>query len=430
MTMGTLRNPHILSPPPGERRGLPPLSYAHFLMPCISTAAFISFILLDSSSVYADQNVRIVVRVPADTRTNESIYVAGSLPSVGTWKPDGVKLSRQPDATFSGDLDLPVGQTLEFKITRGSWATVEKNADGSDRPNRKVTVDGATRQIDVTVERWASDKPTGLSSTVVGNLKLHTIDSRALKQSRTIRVWLPSAYDANPNARYSVLYVHDGQNCFDRATSAFGNEWEIDETLTRLIHDKRIPPLIVVAIDNGLANRINEFTYIADAKHGGGQAAAYAEFLLTEVKPFIEKTYRIHPGPARTFIGGSSLGGLVSLEIARRHPNIFGGVIAMSPAIWWAEDTFIKEVEGDAGGLAGARVWIDMGSRESIPDSSAGASNTQSQQFVAAVRRLDAALAKHRIDHYLLIDDKHAEHNEPAWASRFPEAVTYILNAN
>jgi predicted alpha/beta superfamily hydrolase len=427
--MGTMHNPYISYPPPSERRGSPPLSYAHFPMPRTTTAIFISFILLVSSLAHADQKVRIVVRVPADTPANESVYVAGSLPSVGSWKPDGVKLSRQPDGTFSADLDLPVTQTLEFKLTRGSWPTVEKNANGADRPNRRVAVDAATRQIDATVERWASDKPAALPSTGIGNLQLHTINSRALKQPRTIRVWLPPGYDANPNPRYSVLYMHDGQNCFDRATSAFGNEWEIDETLTRLIRDKRIPPLIVVAIDNGLANRINELTYVADAKHGGGQAAAYAEFLLTEVKPFIEKTYRIEAGPAHTFLGGSSLGGLVSLEIARRHPNIFGGVIAMSPAIWWSDDALLKEVEADPGGLVGARVWIDMGSRESVPDSSTGASNTQSQRFVDAARRLDVALTKHRTDHHLLIDDKHAEHNEPAWASRFPEAITYILNA-
>ena len=100
----------------------------------------------------------------------------------------------------------------------------------------------------------------------------------------------------------------------------------------------------------------------------------------------------------------------------------------MSPAIWWNDDALIKEVEADAGGLAGTRVWIDMGSRESIPDASTGPSNTQSQRFVAAARRLDAALTKNQIAHQLLIDDVHPEHNELVWASRFPEAITYILN--
>src|SRR5262245_41931620 len=265
-------------------------------MHLINKAACLCFVASISSSIYAGQNVRVVVHTPTDTQKRDSIYLAGSLPNVGGWKPDGLKLTRQDESTYTAHVDLPTGTLLEFKITRGSWATVEKNADGSDRPNRQVAINTTTKQIDATVERWASDTPNRRSaSTVVGALKLHTIESRMLKQLRTIRVWLPPGYDPKANERYSVLYMHDGQNCFDRQTSAFGNEWEIDETLTQLIADKRIPPIIVVGVDNGLANRINELTYNADAKRGGGQGAVYTEFLLTEVKPFIDESYHTKP---------------------------------------------------------------------------------------------------------------------------------------
>jgi predicted alpha/beta superfamily hydrolase len=185
-----------------------------------------------------------------------------------------------------------------------------------------------------------------------------------------------------------------------------------------------------VGIDNGLASRINEYTYNADLERGGGHGAEYAEFLLTEVKPVVDKTYRTRLGPASTFIGGSSLGGLVSLDIARRHPNTFGGVIAMSPTTWWAGQVLTQDIERDAGGLAGARIWIDVGSHESAPLSATGKVDTESQRFVDAVLRLDEALAKHRIDHRLVIDDQHGEHNEPAWASRFPQAIAYIVGPN
>ena len=367
----------------------------------------------------AAQKVRVVVNVPSDTPKTDAIYVAGSLPSVGGWKADGVKLARQDDGTHAGEIDVEPGQTLEFKITRGTWETVEKNADGSERPNRPVAIDAATKRIDVTVDRWASGAGEPKPSTVVGTLNLHTIDSVPLKQSRMIRVWLPPGYDTNLQASYPVLYMHDGQNCFDRATSAFGREWEIDETLMRLIADKAIPPIIVVGIDNGLTNRINEYTYDADARRGG-EGAKHAEFLLNEVKPFIEKTYRAKTGPAHRFIGGSSLGGVISLEVARRHPETFGGVIAMSPAIWWSNEALTAEIEKDAGGLAEARVWIDMGTREQMGD--------EKDRFVENVRRLDAALTKHAVEHRLVIEDG-AEHNEPAWARRFPGAITYLLNS-
>jgi predicted alpha/beta superfamily hydrolase len=372
------------------------------------------------------QKVHVVVHAPADTPAADSVYVAGSLASVGEWKADGVKLARQADGTYAGDLDLEAGQTLEFKITRGSWGTVEKNADGSERANRSIVIDASTTQIEVTVERWAIAAPTTKLSTVVGTLKLHNIDSAVLKTSRTIRVWLPANYDDDASARFDVLYMHDGQNCFDRATSAFDKEWEVDETLTKLIADKTIEPLIVVGIDNGGQERSNEYTYMAEPNRGGGHGAAYAQFMLEEVKPFIEKTYRVKSGPAHTFMAGSSLGGLISLEIARRHPGIFGGLIVMSPALWWNGQQLTESIEKDAGGLAGTRVWIDMGTNESIDSGTGETPEVQNKRYVAEARRLDAALAAQHVDHRLTVDEG-AQHNENAWAKRFPQAIVYLL---
>lgn len=402
-----------------------------------------------SISLAASQRVALVVQVPAETPADAKVFVAGSVPVLGNWRPDGLSLPRQPNGTYTAEVDLAVGQTIEFKFTRGTWNTVEQNAGGGDRPNRTAAIDANTKKIEVSVARWATGKPASRPpNTVVGTLKLHTIESRHLKQARTIRVWLPLGYDANPSARFDVLYMHDGQNCFDRATSAFGNEWEIDESLTKLIAAKEISPLIVVGIDNGLANRINELTYTADAKRGGGQAASYTAFLVEEVKPFVERTYRTNTGPVHTFVGGSSLGGLVSLEIAHRHPNTFGGVIAMSPALQWADESLTRDIEHDPVGLRGAHIWLDVGTHElgippattkrttdpSVPNSATANSSTAapaaddpSAKLVAAARRLDAALTKHNVAHQFTIDAEHPAHNEPAWAARFPAAIRYIL---
>ena len=223
--------------------------------------------------------------------------------------------------------------------------------------------------------------------------------------------------------------MQDGQNCFDRATSAFGTEWQIDETLTKLIKDNRIPPIIVVGVDNGLANRIKEYTYSADSERGGGYAAAYASYLLTEVKPFVDKSYRTKTDRAHTLIGGSSLGGLISLDIALRHPNTFAGVIAMSPALRWSGEAFTKELEQEPGGLFGTRVWVDMGTSESYSTSSE-ATKVQNEKLIGAAKRLDAALTKHRIAHRLVIDEQHSTHNETAWASRFRKPSCTLLGNN
>lgn len=409
---------------------------------CFAELALVIAMWGTSQSLAAAVNVRFVVHCPADTPAEASIYLAGSAPQLGTWRPDGLKLSRQADGTYTGEAQLAAGQTIEFKVTRGDWATVEKNADGTEHANRTAKITADTRQIEITVELWANGAPASTAkSTVVGTLEIHDIDSRALKQSRKIRVWLPPSYDKSRDDHFDVLYMHDGQNCFDRATSAFGNEWEIDESLTRLSAEKKIPPIIVVAIDNGLANRINELTFTTDAKLGGGKAADYTDFLLTEVKPFVDRTYRTNTGPAHTYLGGSSLGGLASLEIARRHPGTFDGVIAMSPALFWADEALTRDIERDPGGLHNTRIWLDMGSMEggiinqakNVGEAKSAASGAPGQpensnsRLVTAAHRLDEALAKHHIPHRLTIDADHPHHNEPAWAARFPDAITYLL---
>ena len=255
-------------------------------------------------------------------------------------------------------------------------------------------------------------------STVVGTLKLIEIDSAAFGQKRTVRVWLPPAYDADSDEKFDVLYLHDGQNCFDAATSFVG-EWRIDETLTTLIEARTVRPVVVVGLDNGGARRINEYTYGPHPKHGGGQAAKHATFLIEEVMPRVAKDFRVKTGPAHTFLGGSSLGGLVSLEIARRHPGTFGGVMAMSPSLWWPSPRVIDEIEKAESPYAGTKVWLDTGTRETGDEK-------EDAQYVADTQRLATVLTAKNVEHRFVVDDG-APHNESAWAKRFPAAITYLL---
>ncbi|HQY88102.1 MAG TPA: alpha/beta hydrolase-fold protein, partial [Tepidisphaeraceae bacterium] len=242
-----------------------------------STLTLLIVQLLLVSNVRA-ATVKLIVTVPDSTPTDASIYLAGSLPSVGEWKVDGVKLDREGDR-FVSTIQLEGDQTLEFKITRGSWETVEKNRDGSERANRLL--DAKHAEVSVTVEAWSTgiEKP---APSVVGTLEIFTIDSKSLNQQRTIRVWLPPGYADASDRKFPVLYMHDGQNCFDRATSAFGVEWQIDETLTKLISDGTIAPMIVVGMDNGGASRTKNYTFDIDKERGGG-GAAHANFLIDEV---------------------------------------------------------------------------------------------------------------------------------------------------
>ena len=120
-------------------------------------------------------------------------------------------------------------------------------------------------------------------------------ESPQLKNSRSLRIYLPPSYQENAAKRYPVLYMHDGQNLFDAKTAAYGVEWGIDETINRLVATGVMDEVIVVGIDN-TPDRIPEYTPCCDPKYGGGKLDAYEAFIVDTVKPYIDKTLRTLPG--------------------------------------------------------------------------------------------------------------------------------------
>jgi enterochelin esterase-like enzyme len=160
--------------------------------------------------------------------------------------------------------------------------------------------------------------------TLTGDIRYHkNFHSKVLNNDRDIIVYLPPGYETNKNKRFSVFYMHDGQNLFDGATSFIpGQEWKVDETAQSLINAHKIEPLIVVGIYNTGKDRVNEYTPAQDPKYkAGGNADLYARMLVEELKPFIDRTYRTKPDAAHTGLGGSSLGGLVSLYLGLTVPG-------------------------------------------------------------------------------------------------------------
>jgi predicted alpha/beta superfamily hydrolase len=150
-----------------------------------------------------------------------------------------------------------------------------------------------------------------------------------------------------------VLYVNDGQNVFDGATSYVpGQEWALDETAERLITDGELPPIIIVAINHAVERRLDEFGPTRDRrKRAGGSADLYGRMIVEELKPHVDRHYRTLPGPSDTGVCGSSLGGLVSLYLGLTRPDVFGRIGVMSPAVWWDGRVILRLVErvrGDA----------------------------------------------------------------------------------
>ena len=270
-----------------------------------------------------------------------------------------------------------------------------------------------------------ASQDTVRGSTVVGDLRLIKHRSDLLQNTRTLRVWLPPGYESSED-RYPVWYMHDGQNLFDAATS-FAGEWRVDETLTMLIEQGRVAPVIVVGIDNTGMNRVFEYTPVrhtmrrgSDAREMGGGGDAYASMIVDEIKPRIDAMFRTQSGPSGTLLAGSSLGGLVSLHTAITRPGVFGAVGVVSPSLWWGEREIIERVEADASPLKVVRVWLDMGTAEGAPDESG------QRPHVADTQRLARALEQAGVMHHVEIVEG-GEHSERAWSARFARMAEYLL---
>ena len=195
----------------------------------------------------------------------------------------------------------------------------------------------------------ADGKPQGpgaaLQHTLTGNIHVHhNFHSRHLNADRDVIVYLPPGYDHDPSRRYPVLYLQDGQNLFDAATAFLGNEWGLDETAEQLISGGQIEPLIIVGVYNTGMKRIGEYTPVRDRRGRGGQARRYGKLIVDDLKPFIDQRYRTYQDQTSTGLGGSSLGGLVTLYLGLEYPNVFGKLVVMSPSVWWANRDILRRV--------------------------------------------------------------------------------------
>lgn len=250
-------------------------------------------------------------------------------------------------------------------------------------------------------------------------IKHEQFPSRYLCNQRDLIVYLPPGYDGQAQRQFPVLYLHDGQNLFDGATSFIpGMDWHVGQTADQWILDGRVEPLIVVGIYNAGKQRLREYTPTRVARLGGGSANRYAKFLLEEVRPFLQGQYRVLEGAENTGIGGSSLGGLVSLYLGLRKPRIFGKIAALSPSVWWNE-RFILRFAAAAPVRPLPRIWLDIGTREG-------------PRIVDDVERLrDVLTGKgwqlERNLHYQRVEG--AEHNEAAWAQRVGPFLQFLFPA-
>jgi predicted alpha/beta superfamily hydrolase len=259
--------------------------------------------------------------------------------------------------------------------------------------------------------------------TLTGNIRRHrAFPSKVLGNRRDVLVYLPPGYRRFSGQRYPVLYLHDGQNVFDAATAFAGVEWGVDETAERLIRKHAIEPLIIVAVANLGEERIHEYaptpgvieTKAKRKKRSRGLARVYGQFLIEELKPYIDKKYRTKREAEFTGLGGSSLGGLVTLAIGILFPAVFGRLIVMSPSIWW-DDFAIYRLVDMIEQKPLLKIWLDTGTHEPGWE---------------RARALCAALIEkgwRPFEDLAYTEVEGGDHSEAAWAVRVEPALRFLF---
>jgi predicted alpha/beta superfamily hydrolase len=242
--------------------------------------------------------------------------------------------------------------------------------------------------------------------------------SEILGNERKVVVYVPPEYDGQPEHRYPVLYLNDGQNLFMPEDSFGGVVWDVDTTADELISTHQVDPIIIVGIYNTAA-RMDEYTHVkaerGKVKGQGGRADDYGRMLIEELKPFIDGEYRTRPEREFTGLGGSSLGALVSLYLGLEHPDTFSRIAVMSPSAWWANNQIIRDVARIAERLP-LRIWLDIGKRE----------GSGIKHQVRALKEILLANGWKHGEDFAYFEIPDARHDEAAWAARFGEVLKFL----
>lgn len=256
---------------------------------------------------------------------------------------------------------------------------------------------------------------------LIEQIKIHeNFGSNFLRAPRNVLVYFPPVYGVDPERRYPVLYMHDGQNLVNPLDAFGGVVWGVDETAQSLILNEQIEPIIIVGIYNSGENRLDEYTQVKSRggrlKGRGGEADAYGRMIIEELKPFIDNQYLTKPEREYTALGGSSLGGLVSLYLGFKRPDVFSRLAILSPSVWWANNQIIREIAVGGDHLP-LRIWLDIGRRE----------GSRIKHQVRALRELLLANGWHEDLDLAYFEFPEAEHNESSWAQRFGEVLKFLF---
>ncbi|WP_162141798.1 alpha/beta hydrolase [Daejeonella oryzae] len=339
---------------------------------------------------------------------DSDIFAAGNM---NNWNPsDSNYRFKKKSDRYELVLDLLPG-LKEFKITRGSWGTVETKLDGQPISNRSFFLKKDT-VINLTIKQWQdSFKSPEKVHTASKNVQVLDTAFNIPQLNRKRRIWVYLLPDYQTSGKkYPVVYMHDGQNLFDAFTSGYG-EWNIDETMDSLASENKVMA-IIVGIDHGDQHRLTEYNPYSNSRFGKGRGQEYVEFLAKTLKPYIDQKFRTKKSGKHTAIAGSSMGGLISMYAVAKYPRVFGKAGIFSPSFWLAPEIYTYISQSN---IHKSKIYFLAGeqeSREMVPDM-----KKMYDQLVSQ------GLNKKYMHFKTAADGKHSEW---FWHREFPEFYNWI----
>lgn len=299
--------------------------------------------------------------IPANTSVGDQICISGNFNNWATERFSNI-LHVQLNGTRQIVLK-DISGIIEFKFNRGTWETAEGTAKGEFLPNRTYNTANGSK-LNLTIEGW-EDLSASKVSTANANVQILSNDFKIPQLNRNRKIWLylPNDYNSATNKNYPVIYMHDGQNLFDQNTS-FSGEWKVDETLAALQSQGK-QGVIIVGIENGGSERLNEYSPWVNSKYGGGQGDEYIEFIKNTLKPYIDSNFRTKKDAENTGLFGSSMGALISIYGAAKYPETFGKVGVFSPSVWFAKAEVLNFIKSKNFKKTPLRLYFLAGTNES-----------------------------------------------------------------
>lgn len=352
------------------------------------------------------------LRLITESLDDRAIYVAGTFNNWTTGMESFRMHSTSHPHFFELTIDLPEGtEKVEYKYTKGGWEAVELGQWGSSTPNRVKMVDtdwSTPDQVHIWAMQGLHYREEFLPKIEVLN---ESFEIPELIRTRRVAALLPHDY-YETDKRYPVLYLQDGQNLYDDY-APYGS-WGVDKQLASMAARGK-GDLIVVAIDHADAQRISEFTPNFKNKLGRGEGREYSKFLAKTLKPYIDSRFRTRPEAEHTGIGGSSLGGLISIYAGLIYPDVYDRLMIFSPSLWVTPRIpfrIMKLTHNFKG-----RIYLYGGEAES-------------ETMVPNMQRFRQELEQQTPDQqveFRVEVDPHGQHNEARWGQEFPKAVEWLF---